>query len=147
MEVMMVAARKDAKAVPLAPEKMKEKLVKQAEAYRGPLAKHEGLLKSAKESDERAKRKFAELAEKAGQTGELEVENAQLKAELKRECSDRAVHAAAWAAQEPKKFAAQALSDREVGIGSSKAHAPVRNDLSVELVGSTPPRPRRACPF
>ncbi|VFQ61783.1 unnamed protein product [Cuscuta campestris] len=85
MEAMMVAARKDAKAARLALEKMKEKLVEQAEAYRGLFAKHEGLLKSAKGSDERAKRKIAELAEKAGQTGQLEEENAQLRADLERE--------------------------------------------------------------
>ncbi|VFQ86109.1 unnamed protein product [Cuscuta campestris] len=76
MEVMMVTAQKDAEVARLAPEKMKEKLVEQAEAYRGLFAKHEGLLKSAKESNEQAKWKIAELAEKAGQTGQLEEENA-----------------------------------------------------------------------
>ncbi|VFQ79342.1 unnamed protein product [Cuscuta campestris] len=78
---------------------MKEKLVEQAEAYQGLFAKHEGLLKSAKESNEQAKWKIAELAEKAGQTGQLEEENAQLRAEMERERSDRVVHAVAWAAQ------------------------------------------------
>ncbi|VFQ83836.1 unnamed protein product [Cuscuta campestris] len=127
----MVAAQKDAKAIRLAPEKMKEKLVEQAEAYRGPFAKHEGLLKFAKESDERAKRKIAELAEKAGQTGQLEVENAQLKAELERERSDRTIHAAAWAAQEPEKFAAQALPDREVGIRFFQVSQQLIDDIGI----------------
>ncbi|VFQ87034.1 unnamed protein product [Cuscuta campestris] len=109
MEAMMVAAWKDAKAARLAPEKMKEKLVEQAKAYWGLFAKHEGLLKCVKESDERAKRKIAELAKKAGQTGQLEEENAQLRAELEREYSDRAVHAVAWVGQDPE--ATQALPD------------------------------------
>ncbi|VFQ79465.1 unnamed protein product [Cuscuta campestris] len=96
---MMVTAQKDAKVARLAPEKMKEKLVEQAEAYQGLFAKHEGLLKSAKKSNEQAKWKIAELAEKAGQTSQLEEENAQLRAEMERERSDRVVHAVAWAAQ------------------------------------------------
>ncbi|VFQ94862.1 unnamed protein product [Cuscuta campestris] len=54
MDAMMVAARKDAKTARLASEKMKEKPVEQAEAYQGFFAKHEGLLKSGKESNEQA---------------------------------------------------------------------------------------------
>ncbi|VFQ71242.1 unnamed protein product [Cuscuta campestris] len=71
MEAMMVAARKDAKAARLASEKMKKKPVEQAEAYRGLFIKHEVLFKFAKESDERAKRKITELAEKARRFLEL----------------------------------------------------------------------------
>ncbi|VFQ74851.1 unnamed protein product [Cuscuta campestris] len=86
------------------------------DAFCTDLSEHKGLLKSTKESDEQAQRKIAELEKKAGRTGQQEEEIARLKSELEKEHSDLAVHVAAWAAQEPEKFAPQTLPDREIGI-------------------------------
>ncbi|VFQ68208.1 unnamed protein product [Cuscuta campestris] len=68
---------------------------------------------------------------KAGQTGQLEVENAQLNAELERERSNQAVHATTWAAQKPEKFAAWALSNREVGIRFFQVSQQLIDDIGI----------------
>ncbi|VFQ98623.1 unnamed protein product [Cuscuta campestris] len=75
---------------------------------------------------------------KAGQTGQLEVENAQLMAELERERSDQAVHATTWAAQKPEKFAAWALSDREVGIRFFQVSQQLIDDIGIFEFGTSP---------
>ncbi|VFQ98625.1 unnamed protein product [Cuscuta campestris] len=67
LEGMMVACRKDAQTAHLKAEKAEEKLLEHCAAYRKLYAKHEGLLKAAKEADEQAQEKIQRLeAETAG---------------------------------------------------------------------------------
>ncbi|VFQ98640.1 unnamed protein product [Cuscuta campestris] len=78
------------------------------------------------------------LQMKARQTGQLEVENAQIKAELERERSDQAVHATTWVAQKPEKFAAWALSDWEVGIRFFQVSQQLIDDIGILGFGTSP---------
>ncbi|VFQ70200.1 unnamed protein product [Cuscuta campestris] len=76
-------------------------------------AKHEALLKAAKEADEQAQAKIQQLEADNARSAE---EIARLSDELEREQSERAAVAAAWPVQAPEEFSAKALPDRETAI-------------------------------
>ncbi|VFQ91639.1 unnamed protein product [Cuscuta campestris] len=113
MEAMMVECRKEAKAAFEKAAKAEEKLMDHCAVYRQLYAKHDGLLKAAKEADEHAQAKNQQLEAENARSAE---EIAWLGDELEKERSERAPLAAAWAVQAPEKFAAQALPDREIAI-------------------------------
>ncbi|VFR01364.1 unnamed protein product [Cuscuta campestris] len=127
MEAMMVECRKEAQAARAKAEKIEAKWTEHSAIYRQLYAKHDGLLKAAKEADEQAQAKIqqleAEIARAAEENQRLGDENARsaeeiarLSDELQKEQSERAAVAAAWAAQAPEEFAAEALPDRETAI-------------------------------
>ncbi|VFQ71488.1 unnamed protein product [Cuscuta campestris] len=113
MEAMMVECRKEAKAAFEKAAKAEEKLIDHCAVYRQLYAKHDGLLKAAKEADEQAQTKIQQLEAENARSAE---EIAQLGDELEKERSERAPLAAAWAVQAPEEFAAQALLERETTI-------------------------------
>ncbi|VFQ98521.1 unnamed protein product [Cuscuta campestris] len=113
MEAMMVQCRKDAQAAREYAEKTEAKWLEHCTVYRQLYAKHDGLLKAAKEADELAQAKIQQLEADNARSAE---EIARLSDELEKEQSERAAVAAAWAAQEPEEFAAKALPDRETAI-------------------------------
>ncbi|VFQ60918.1 unnamed protein product [Cuscuta campestris] len=108
LEAMMVTCRKDAQAAHAKAEKVEEKLVEHYAVYRQLYAKHEGLLKAAKEADTQAQEKIEKLEADSARSAE---EIARLRDELAKERAERAALAAAWATQEPEEFAALALPD------------------------------------
>ncbi|VFQ76639.1 unnamed protein product [Cuscuta campestris] len=127
LEAMMVECRKEAQAARAKAEKIEAKWTEHCTIYRQLDAKHDGLLKAAKEADEQAQARIqqleAENAWAAEEVQKLGAENArsadeiaQLGDELAKERAERAALAAAWAVQEPEEFAAQALPDRETAI-------------------------------
>ncbi|VFQ91323.1 unnamed protein product [Cuscuta campestris] len=117
MEGMMVECRKEAKT---AHEKAEKKLVEHCAVYLQLYAKHEGLLKAAKEVDVQAQEKIQRLeAEKAALQKEASrsaEEIARLGDKLEKERAERASLAAAWAIQEPEQFASRAIADRDAAI-------------------------------
>ncbi|VFQ95488.1 unnamed protein product [Cuscuta campestris] len=113
MEAMMVECRKEAKAAFEKAAKAEEKLMDHCAVYRQLYAKHDGLLKAAKEADEQAQAKIQQLEAENARSAE---EIARLGDELEKERSERAPLAAAWAVQAPEEFAAQALPERETAI-------------------------------
>ncbi|VFQ86418.1 unnamed protein product [Cuscuta campestris] len=113
MEAMLVECRKDAQAARAQAEKVEAKWVEHCAVYRQLYAKHDGLLKAAKEADEQAQAKIQLLEAENARSAE---EIARLGDELEKERSKRAPLAAAWAVQAPDEFAAQALPDRETAI-------------------------------
>ncbi|VFR02847.1 unnamed protein product [Cuscuta campestris] len=113
MEAMMVECRKEAKAAFEKAAKAEEKLMDHCAVYRQLYAKHDGLLKAAKEVDEQAQAKIQQLEAENARSAE---EIARLGDELEKERSERAPLAAAWAVQAPEEFAAQALPERETAI-------------------------------
>ncbi|VFQ73358.1 unnamed protein product [Cuscuta campestris] len=113
MEAMMVECRKEAKAAFEKAAKAEEKLMDHCAVYRQLYAKHDDLLKAAKEADEQAQAKIQQLEAENARSAE---EIARLGDELEKEHSERAPLAAAWAVQAPEEFAAQALPDRETAI-------------------------------
>ncbi|VFQ62854.1 unnamed protein product [Cuscuta campestris] len=108
MEAMMVQCRKDAQA-----EKVEAKWLEHCTIYRQLYAKHDGLLKAAKEADEQAQEKIQRLEADNARSAE---EIARLGDELEKERAERANLAAPWALQEPEEFAARALPDWETAI-------------------------------
>ncbi|VFQ77090.1 unnamed protein product [Cuscuta campestris] len=113
MEAIMVQCRKDAQAAHAQAEKVEAKWLEHCTVYRQLYAKHDSLLKAAKEADEQAQVKIQHLeAENAWSAEEI----ARLEDELQKERSERALLAAAWAVQAPEEFAARALPDRETAI-------------------------------
>ncbi|VFQ84160.1 unnamed protein product [Cuscuta campestris] len=127
MEAMMVQCRKEAQAAQAKAEKIEAKWTEHCRVYRELYAKHDGLLKAAKEADEQAQAKIqqleAENARAAEENQRLGDENARsaeeiarLGDELQKEQSERAALVAAWATQAPEEFAAKALPDRETAI-------------------------------
>ncbi|VFQ76636.1 unnamed protein product [Cuscuta campestris] len=127
LEAMMVECRKEAQAAQAKVEKIEAKWTEHCTIYRQLYAKHDGLLKAAKEADEQAQARIqqleAENARAAEEVQKLGAENARsaeeiarLGDELAKERAERAALAAAWAVQEPEEFAAQALPDRETAI-------------------------------
>ncbi|VFQ97444.1 unnamed protein product [Cuscuta campestris] len=73
-----------------------------------------------------------------GRAEKLEVENAQLKAELERERSDQAVHATTWAAQKPKKFAkTEEVCCQEVGIRFFQVSQQLIDDIGIFGFGTS----------
>ncbi|VFQ66901.1 unnamed protein product [Cuscuta campestris] len=82
MEVMMVVCQKEAEAARLKASKMEEKLLEQSKAFWVLYAKHNRLLKAAKEADDQAQEKIAELEEKAARS---EEDIAKVRAELEKE--------------------------------------------------------------
>ncbi|VFQ83076.1 unnamed protein product [Cuscuta campestris] len=113
MEAMMVECRKEAQAARAKPEKIEAKWTEHCAVYRQLYAKHDGLLKAAKEADEQAQAKINQLEAENARSAE---EIARLEDELQKEQSKRAALAAAWATQTPEEFAAKALPDRETAI-------------------------------
>ncbi|VFQ96095.1 unnamed protein product [Cuscuta campestris] len=120
LEGMMVACRKDVQAAHLKAEKAEEKLLEHCAAFRKLYAKHEGLLKVAKEADAQAQDKIQRLeAEKAGlqeEAAQSAEEIARLGDELEKERAERASLATTWAVQEPEQFATRAITDWEIAI-------------------------------
>ncbi|VFQ60748.1 unnamed protein product [Cuscuta campestris] len=127
MEAMMVRCWKDAQAARALAEKTEAKWLEHCTVYHQLYAKHDGLLKAAKEADEQAQAKIqlleAENARSAEEIQRLGTENARsaeeiarLGDELAKEQSERAAVAAAWASQAPEEFAAKALPNRETAI-------------------------------
>ncbi|VFQ83317.1 unnamed protein product [Cuscuta campestris] len=113
MEAMMFECRKEAQAARAKAEKVEAKWMEHCTVYRQHYAKHDGLLKAAKEAEDQAQEKIQKLgAENAWSAEEI----ARLEDELAKERAERAALAAAWAVQEPEEFAAQALPDRETAI-------------------------------
>ncbi|VFQ69267.1 unnamed protein product [Cuscuta campestris] len=94
--------------------------VRELRGFRKLYAKHEGLLKAAKEADEQAQKKIQRLeAEKAALQEEASrsaEEIARLGDELEKERAERASLAAAWAIQESEQFANRAIADRDAAI-------------------------------
>ncbi|VFQ66189.1 unnamed protein product [Cuscuta campestris] len=113
MEAMMVQCRKDAQAARAQAEKTEAKWLEHCTFYRQLYAKHDGLLKAAKEADEQAQAKIQYLEAENVRSAE---EIARLGDELQKEQSERAAVAAVWAAQAPEEFAAKALPDGETAI-------------------------------
>ncbi|VFR03484.1 unnamed protein product [Cuscuta campestris] len=113
MEAMLVECRKDAQAARAHAEKMEAKWVEHCAVYRQLYAKHDGLLKVAKDADDQAQAKIQLLEAENARSAE---EIARLGDELEKERSERASLAAAWAVQAPEEFTAQALPDRETAI-------------------------------
>ncbi|VFQ58838.1 unnamed protein product [Cuscuta campestris] len=113
MEAMMVECWKEAQAARAKAEKIEAKWTEHCAVYRQLYAKHDGLLKAAKEADEQAQAKINQLEAENAQSAE---EIARLEDELQKEQSERAALAAAWATQTPEEFAAKALPDRETAI-------------------------------
>ncbi|VFQ83571.1 unnamed protein product [Cuscuta campestris] len=113
MEAMMVQCRKDAQAARAQAEKVEAKWLEHCTVYRQLYAKHDGLLKVAKEVDEQAQAKIQQLEAENARSAE---EIARLGDELQKEQSERAAVAAVWAAQAREEFAAKALPDRETAI-------------------------------
>ncbi|VFQ76618.1 unnamed protein product [Cuscuta campestris] len=113
MEAMMVQCRKDAQAARAQAEKTEAKWLEHCTVYCQLYAKHDGLLKAAKEADEQAQAKIQNLEAENARSAE---EIARLGDELSKEQAERAALAAAWAGQEPEEFAAKALPDRETAI-------------------------------
>ncbi|VFQ72563.1 unnamed protein product [Cuscuta campestris] len=113
MEAMMVECRKEAKAAFEKAAKAEEKLMDHCAVYRQLYAKHDGLLKAAKEADEQAQAKIQQLEAENARSAE---EIARLGDELEKERSERAPLAAAWAVQAPEEFTAQALPERGTAI-------------------------------
>ncbi|VFQ93911.1 unnamed protein product [Cuscuta campestris] len=106
MEAMMVQCRKDAQAARALAEKTEAKWLEHYTVYHQLYAKHDGLLKAAKEADEQAQAKIqlleAENARSAEEIQRLGTENARsaeeiarLGDELAKEQSERATVAAA----------------------------------------------------
>ncbi|VFQ98007.1 unnamed protein product [Cuscuta campestris] len=106
LEAMMVECRKDAQAAHAKAEKAEAKLVEHCTVYRQLYAKHDGLLKAAKEADAQAQEKIQHLEAENARSAE---EIAQVGDELEKERAERAAFAAAWATQAHEEFAAQAL--------------------------------------
>ncbi|VFQ77423.1 unnamed protein product [Cuscuta campestris] len=113
MEAMMVESRKEAQAARAKAEKIEAKWTEHCAVYRQLYAKHDGLLKAAKEADEQAQARIQQLEAENSRSAE---EIARLSDELQKEQSERAAVAAAWASEAPEEFAAKALPDRETGI-------------------------------
>ncbi|VFQ75983.1 unnamed protein product [Cuscuta campestris] len=113
MEAMMVECRKEAQAARAKAVKIEAKWTEHCAVYRQLYAKHDGLLKAAKEADEQAQAKINQLEAENARSAE---EIARLGDELQKEQSERAALAAAWATQAPEEFAAKALPDRETAI-------------------------------
>ncbi|VFQ70734.1 unnamed protein product [Cuscuta campestris] len=113
MEAMMVECRKEAQAARAKAQKIEAKWTEHCAVYRQLYAKHDGLLKAAKEADEQAQAKINQLEAENARSAE---EIARLEDELQKEQSERAALAAAWATQTPEEFAAKALPDRETAI-------------------------------
>ncbi|VFQ81887.1 unnamed protein product [Cuscuta campestris] len=113
MEAMMVECRKEAQAARAKAEKIEAKWTEHCAVYRQLYAKHDGLLKAAKEADEQAQAKINQLEAENARSAE---EIARLEDELQKEQSERAALAAAWATQTPEEFAVKALPDRETAI-------------------------------
>ncbi|VFQ83906.1 unnamed protein product [Cuscuta campestris] len=113
MEAMMVECRKEAQAARAKADKIEAKWTEHWVIYRQLYAKHDGLLKAAKEADEQAQAKIQQLEAENARSAE---KIARLEDELQREQSERSAVAAAWAAQAPEEFAAKALPDRETAI-------------------------------
>ncbi|VFQ60866.1 unnamed protein product [Cuscuta campestris] len=113
MEAMLVECRKDAQAARAHAEMMEAKWVEHCAVYRQLYAKHDGLLKAAKDADDQAQAKIQLLEAENARSAE---EIARLGDELEKERSERASLAAAWAVQAPEEFVAQALPDRETAI-------------------------------
>ncbi|VFQ92708.1 unnamed protein product [Cuscuta campestris] len=105
--------RKTEEAARAKADKIEAKWTEHCVVYRQLYAKHDGLLKAAKEADEQAQAKIQQLEAENARSAE---EIARLGDELQREQSERAAIAAAWAAQAPEEFAAKALPDRETAI-------------------------------
>ncbi|VFQ77434.1 unnamed protein product [Cuscuta campestris] len=132
-EELFQAFRADLSEVGRIGEEYFARLVKSADEEKARMeammlyAKHDGLLKAAKEADEQAQARIqqleAEVARAAEENQRLGNENARsaeeiarLGDELQKEQSERAALAAAWATQAPEEFAAKALPDRETAI-------------------------------
>ncbi|VFQ85741.1 unnamed protein product [Cuscuta campestris] len=98
MEAMMVKCRKEALAARAKAEKIEAKWTEHCTVYRQLYAKHDGLLKAAKEADEQAQAKINQLEAENARSAE---EIARLEDELQKEQSERAALAAAWATQTP----------------------------------------------
>ncbi|VFQ61557.1 unnamed protein product [Cuscuta campestris] len=113
MEAMMVQCRKDAQGARAQAEKVEAKWLEHCTVYRQLYAKHDGLLKAAKEADEKVQAKIQQLEAENAQSAE---EIARLGDELQKEQSERAAVAAVWAAQALEEFAAKAFPDRETAI-------------------------------
>ncbi|VFQ96170.1 unnamed protein product [Cuscuta campestris] len=113
MEAIMVQCRKNAQAAREFAEKTDAKWLEHCAVYRQLYAKHDALLKAAKEADEQAQAKIQQLEADNARSAE---EIARLSDELEREQSERAAVAAAWAVQAPEEFSAKALPDRETAI-------------------------------
>ncbi|VFQ64158.1 unnamed protein product [Cuscuta campestris] len=113
MEAMMVECRKEAQAARAKAEKIEAKWTEHCAVYRQLYAKHDGLLKAAKEADEQAQAKIQQLEAENARSAE---EIARLGDELQKEQSERAALAVAWATQALEEFAAKALPDRETAI-------------------------------
>ncbi|VFQ88302.1 unnamed protein product [Cuscuta campestris] len=113
LEAMMVTCRKDAQAAHAKAEKAEEKLVEHCAVYRQLYAKHEGLLKAAKEADAQAKEKIEKLEAQNTRSAE---EIARLGDELEKERAERVSLAAAWAILEPEEFTSRAIADRDAAI-------------------------------
>ncbi|VFQ89729.1 unnamed protein product [Cuscuta campestris] len=94
MEAMVVECRKEAKAAVEKAKKAEEKLIEHCAAYRKLYAKHDGLLKAAKEADEQAQAKIQQLEAENARSAE---EIARLGDELEKERAERASLAAVWA--------------------------------------------------
>ncbi|VFQ93702.1 unnamed protein product [Cuscuta campestris] len=127
MEAMMVECRKEAQAARVKAEKIEAKCTEHCLVYRELYAKHDGLLKAAKEADAQAQAKIQQLEaentraieenQRLGDENARSAEEiARLGDELAKEQSERAAVAAAWATQAPEEFAAKALPDRETAI-------------------------------
>ncbi|VFQ92514.1 unnamed protein product [Cuscuta campestris] len=113
MEAILVECRKDAQAARAHAEKMEAKWVELCAVYRQLYAKHDGLLKAAKDADDQAQAKIQLLEAENARSAE---EITRLGDKLEKERSERASLAAAWAVQAPEEFASQALPDRETAI-------------------------------
>ncbi|VFQ71277.1 unnamed protein product [Cuscuta campestris] len=110
MEAMMVECWKEAQTARAQAEKLEAKWVEHCAAYRQFYAKHDGLLKAAKEADEQDQEKIQRLEADNARSAE---EIARLGDELEKERADLA---AAWVIQEPEEFAARAMQERETAI-------------------------------
>ncbi|VFR01132.1 unnamed protein product [Cuscuta campestris] len=111
--VLRPACWKEGQAARAKAEKIEAKWTEHCAVYRQLYAKHDGLLKAAKEADEQAQAKINQLEAKNARSAE---EIARLGDELQKEQSVRAALAAAWATQAPEEFAAKALPDWETAI-------------------------------
>ncbi|VFQ79187.1 unnamed protein product [Cuscuta campestris] len=117
MEAMMVECRKEAKAAFKKVAKAEEKLMDHCAVYRQLYAKHDGLLKAAKEADEQAQAKIQQLEAKNARSAE---EIARLGDELEKERSERAPLAAAWAVQAPRSLLPKHFLNGRLPSASSK---------------------------